>query len=308
MKIVFLDAATLGKSSLEPIARLGELVTYDISSAEEALDRVSDCNILIINKVKVTAELMDRAPSLRLVCEAATGTNNIDIEAAEKRGIIVRNVAGYSTDSVAQTAWMHILSLAGKSPYFDRMVKDGTYSGLPVFTDPRESYTELSGKLMGIIGMGAIGSRVAKIAEAFGMNVCYYSTSGTGHCREYPSVSLEQLMKTSDVISVHAPYNARTAGLIGYRELSLMKPTAFITNLGRGGIIVEKDLARIIDEGRIGGAALDVFEKEPLPADNPLLHTSHPEKLRFTPHEAWASDEAKDRLIAGIAENIKKGW
>lgn len=308
MKIVFLDAATLGKSSLEPIAKLGELVTFDISSAEEALDRVADCDILIINKVKVTAELMDRAPSLRLICEAATGTNNIDIEAAEKRGIIVRNVAGYSTDSVAQTAWMHILSLAGKAPYFDGMVKDGTYSGLPVFTDPRESYTELSGKLMGIIGMGAIGSRMARIAEAFGMKVCYYSTSGTGHCKEYPSVSLEQLMKTSDVISVHAPYNGRTAGLIGYKELSLMKPTAFITNLGRGGIIVEKDLARIIDEGRIGGAALDVFEKEPLPADNPLLHTSHPEKLRFTPHEAWASDEAKDRLIAGIAENIKKGW
>lgn len=308
MKIVFLDTAVMGKTSLKPIAELGELVTYASSTAEEALERVSDCDVLIINKVLVTAELMDKAPSLRLICEAATGINNIDVEAAGKRGIIVRNVAGYSTDSVAQTAWMHILSLAGKAPYFDNMVKDGTYSSLPVFTDPNESHTELSGKLMGIIGMGTIGNRVARIAEAFGMKVCYFSTSGTGHCKEYPSVPLDQLMKEADVISIHAPYNDTTAGLIGYRELSLMKPTAFIANLGRGGIIVEKDLARIIDEDRIGGAALDVYEIEPVPEDNPLLHTSHPEKLRFTPHEAWASNEAKDRLVAAIAGNIKKGW
>lgn len=308
MKIVFLDAATMGKTSFEPITKFGELVTYDFSTAEEALERVADCDVLIVNKVKVTANLMDRATSLRLICEAATGVNNIDIDAAEERGIIVRNVSGYSTDSVAQTTWMHILSLAGKAPYFDSMVKDGTYSRLPIFTDPNESYTELAGKLMGIIGMGVIGSKVARIAEAFGMRVCYFSTSGTGHCKSYPSVPLEQLMKESDVISVHAPYNEKTAGLIGYRELNLMKPSAFIANLGRGGIIVERDLAAAIDEGRIGGAALDVFESEPLASDSPLLHTSHPEKLRFTPHEAWASNEAKDRLIAGIAENIRKGW
>lgn len=307
-KIVFLDASTMGNTRLDPIASTGELVTYCNSTSKEALERVSDCDILIVNKVKVTDNLMSKAPNLRLICEAATGVNNIDLDAAERRGIIVRNVAGYSTDSVAQTTWMHILALAGESAYFDSVVKDGTYSHSGIFTDPNRSYTELSGKLMGIIGMGAIGTRVAHIAEAFGMKVCYYSTSGTGHCEDYPSVNLDTLMKEADVISVHAPYNSKTAGLIGYRELSLMKPGAIIANLGRGGIIVENDLAKIIDEGRIGGAALDVFDKEPVPADSPLLHTSHPEKLRFTPHIAWASNEAKARLIAKIAENIKKGW
>lgn len=308
MKIVFLDASTLGDSSLEPISSLGELVCYGNSTPEEALVRVSDCEVLIINKVRVTRELMDAAPRLHLICEAATGVNNIDLGAAAERGIPVRNVAAYSTDSVVQTTFMHILSLLGNAPYFDQAVKSGHYSASGLFTDVSVPFFEITGKRLGIIGLGNIGQKVAKVALAFGMDVVYFSTSGTSHSSVYPSLPLDEVMSGCDVISVHAPYNERTAGLIGERELRLMKPTAFILNLGRGGIVDEAALARVISDDAIGGAALDVYAAEPLPEDSPLLHTVHPEKLRLTPHTAWASVEARDRLVAGIAANIRLGW
>lgn len=308
MKIVFLDASTLGDSSLEPISALGELVCYGSSTPEEALARVSDCEVIIANKSKVTRELIASAPALRLICVAATGVNNIDLNAAAERGIPVRNVAGYSTDSVVQTTFMHILSLLGNSLFFDDAVKSGFYSESGCFTCVSRPFIEITGKRLGIIGLGNIGQKVAQVAKAFGMEVVYYSTSGTSHSSEYPSLPLEEVMKSCDVISVHAPYNERTAGLIGERELRLMKKSAFILNLGRGGIIDESALARVISDDAIGGAALDVYVTEPIPADHPLLHTAHPEKLRFTPHTAWASVEARDRLVAGIAANISKGW
>lgn len=305
MKIVYLDSATVGETPMDGIAELGELVCWPESTPEEALERVRDCNVLIVNKVLVTRALLDAAPELRLVCEAATGVNNIDLEACRERNIPVRNVAGYSTDSVVQTTFMHILSLMGNAPYFDNTVKDGTYSKGTLFTDVSRPYIEMKGKRIGIVGMGAIGTGVARVAEAFGMEVVYYSTSGTGHCKEWPSISLGELMRTSDVISIHAPYNERTAGLIGAGELAMMKPSAIIVNMGRGGIVDEAALAEVIDNDLIGGAALDVFTKEPLPGDSPLLRTRHPEKLRFTPHTAWASTEALTRLLNCIADNIR---
>lgn len=305
MKIVYLDSATVGETPMDGIAELGELVCWPESTPEEALERVRDCNVLIVNKVLVTRALLDAAPELRLVCEAATGVNNIDLEACRERNIPVRNVAGYSTDSVVQTTFMHILSLMGNAPYFDNTVKDGTYSKGTLFTDVSRPYIEIKGKRIGIVGMGAIGTGVARVAEAFGMEVVYYSTSGTGHCKEWPSISLGELMRTSDVISIHAPYNERTAGLIGAGELAMMKPSAIIVNMGRGGIVDEAALAEVIDNDLIGGAALDVFTKEPLPGDSPLLRTRHPEKLRFTPHTAWASTEALTRLVNCIADNIR---
>lgn len=305
MKIVYLDSATVGETPMDGIAELGELVCWPESTPEEALERVRDCNVLIVNKVLVTRALLDAAPELRLVCEAATGVNNIDLEACRERNIPVRNVAGYSTDSVVQTTFMHILSLMGNAPYFDNTVKDGTYSKGTLFTDVSRPYIEIKGKRIGIVGMGAIGTGVARVAEAFGMEVVYYSTSGTGHCKEWPSISLGELMRTSDVISIHAPYNERTAGLIGAAELAMMKPSAIIVNMGRGGIVDEAALAEVIDNDLIGGAALDVFTKEPLPGDSPLLRTRHPEKLRFTPHTAWASTEALTRLVNCIADNIR---
>ena len=308
MKIVFLDAGTMGTSSLAPIEREGELTAWPNSTPDEALRRVGECDVLIVNKIKVNDRLLEAAPRLRLVCEAGTGINNIDVEACSRHGVAVRNVAGYSTDSVVQETFMHILNLLGNGAYFDNVVKSGVYSRSGLFTDYSRPFIEMAGKTLGIIGLGAIGTKVAKIGTAFGMRVIYYSTSGTNHNTEYPSVPLDRLMRESDVISVHAPYNERTAGLVGERELRMMKPKAIIVNMGRGGIVVEDALAKVIDEGVIGGAALDVYSTEPIPADHPLLHTRHPERLSLTPHIAWASIEARERLIQSIADNIAKGF
>lgn len=308
MKMVFLDAATMGDVSFAPLERLGSLVCYESSTPQEALERVSDCDVLIVNKVRVTPELIDAAHDLKLICETATGVNNIDIEYAAKKGIPVRNVAGYSTPTVAQATFMHILSLVGSAPYFDDAVKSGRYSASGMFTDVSVNWWELAGKTIGIIGMGNIGRKVARIAEAFGMNVCYFSTSGTSHCKDYPSLPLEQLLAQSDIVSVHAPLNERTDALIGEKELAMMKSSAYIVNMGRGGIVVEEALVKAVDEGVIAGAALDVFSVEPLPEDSCYLKARHPERFRFAPHVAWASEEARARLLGMVAENIAKGW
>lgn len=308
MKIVFLDAGTMGTSSLAPIERQGELTAWPNSTPDEAVRRVGDCDVLIVNKIKVNDRLLEAAPKLRLVCEAGTGINNIDVEACSRHGVMVRNVAGYSTDSVVQETFMHILNLLGNGAYFDNVVKSGAYSRSGLFTDYSRPFIEMAGKTLGVVGLGAIGAKVAKIGVAFGMKVIYYSTSGTSHNTEYPSVPLERLMRESDVVSVHAPYNERTAGLVGEKELRMMKPKSIIVNMGRGGIVVEEALAKVIDEGVIGGAGLDVYSTEPIPADHPLLRTRHPERLSLTPHVAWASIEARERLIQSIADNIAKGF
>ena len=308
MKIVFLDAISMGDVSLEEMASLGELVCYPSSTALQARERVKDADVACLNKVIVDQAFLDAAPRLKLICEAGTGMNNIDVKLCTERGVIVRNVAAYSTDSVAQTAWMHILNLVGSAFHYQDFVRSGAYSRNPVHVDFKHPFIELAGKTLGIVGMGAIGQKVALIGRAMGMEVIYYSTSGTSHCKDYPSVSLPELLEKADVISIHAPYNERTAGLIGYEELCRMKPTAYLVNTGRGGIAVEADLARALDEGRIAGAALDVYVKEPLPADSPLLHLLHPERLLFSPHIAWYSREARARLAHEMAENIRKGW
>lgn len=308
MKIVFLDAATMGATPMDEIAALGEFVCYDSSTAEQARSRASDADVVILNKVVVDKAFLDAAPKVRLICEAGTGINNIDTALCDERGIIVRNVAAYSTESVAQTTWMHILNLAGRAFHYDAYVKDGRYSAGAIHTDAAHPFTELLGKTIGIVGMGAIGQKVASIATAFGMEVIYYSTSGTSHCRDYPSVSLDELLRRCDVVSIHAPYNERTAGLIDYEGMRKMKPSAFIVNTGRGGIAVEADMARAVDEGLIGGIGIDVYAREPLPPDHPFLHAAHPERILLSPHIAWASNEARARLAHEMAENIKRGW
>ena len=308
MKIVFLDAISMGDVSLEEIAALGELTCYPSSTAEEARERVKDADVALLNKVVVDQAFLDAAPRLKLVCEAGTGINNINVPLCEARGVAVRNVAAYSTDSVAQIAWMHILNLSGRAFHYQEFVRSGAYSRNPVHVDYAHPFTEIAGKTLGIVGMGAIGQKVASIGKAFGMEVIYFSTSGTSHCKDYPSVSLQELLERSDVISIHAPYNERTAGLIGYEQFKQMKPTAILVNTGRGGIAVEADLARALDKGLIAGAGLDVYVKEPLPADSPLMHLQHSERLLFSPHIAWYSREARARLAHEMAENIKKGW
>ncbi len=306
MKMVFLDAGTMGPVSLDPIAALGELVLYPGCTHQEACQRVADADIILTNKAPVDDAIMAAAPKLRMICVSATGLNHIDLEAARRRGIPVRNAAGYSTESVVQLTFMHILSLLCRPAFYDAEVKDFTYSRSGVANDVREPFHELYGRTIGIIGMGNIGQRVAQVASAFGMKPVYYSTSGTSHCKEWPSLPLDELLKVADIVSIHCPLNDSTRGLIGARELALMKPSAYLVNLGRGAVVDETALAAAVDRGRIAGAALDVFSSEPLPEDHPLLHTSHPERLRFTPHIAWASYESLDRLVEIMVKNIKE--
>lgn len=298
----------MGDCPLDAISALGELTCYPNSTPAQARERIKDADVVILNKVIVDKAFLDAAPRLRLVCESGTGINNIDTELCAQRGVIVRNVAGYSTDSVAQTAWMHILNLAGRAFHYNAYARDGRYTASGIHVDAGHPFTELAGKTLGIVGMGAIGQKVAGIGKAFGMNVIYYSTSGTSHCTDYPSVSLDELLEQADVISIHAPYNARTAGLINYEGLCKMKPTAFLVNTGRGGIAVEADLVRAIDEERIAGIGIDVYEKEPLQPDHPYLNSRYPDRILLSPHIAWYSREARQRLAEAMADNIRKGW
>ena len=306
LKIVFLDAQTLGNDvSLAPVASLGEYVSYPSTKPEEVFDRIAGFDVVITNKVWMGKEQMDSSPALKLICVAATGTNNVDTAYAAEKGIPVRNAVDYSTESVTQVTWMHILGLVGQARYFDGYVKDGSYSASGCFTNAAVPFFELRGKTFGTVGLGNIGSRVAAVAEAFGMKVLYYPTSGKPHSDRYEAdTDLGRFLSRCDVVSVHCPLNDRTRGLIGYESLKRMKRSAVIVNMGRGGIIVEEDLVRALDEGLVAGAAADVFTKEPMPAGHPFLHLQHPERLLLTPHIGWASREARDCLIRKIAENI----
>ena len=307
LKIVFLDAQTLGSDiSLAPVASLGEYVSYPSTKPEEVFDRIAGFDVVITNKVWMGKEQIDSSPALKLICVAATGTNNVDTAYAASKGIPVRNAVDYSTESVTQVTWMHILNLVGKARYFDDYVKDGSYSCSGCFTNAKVPFFELRGKTYGTVGLGNIGSRVAGVAEAFGMKVLYFPTSGKPHSDRYEAdTELCSFLSRCDVVSVHCPLNERTNGLIGYDALAQMKPGSVIVNMGRGGIVVEADLARALDEGLIAGAATDVFTKEPLPADHPYLRMQHPERLLLTPHIGWASREARICLVEKIAANIK---
>ena len=308
LRIVFLDAQTLGSDiSLAPVASLGEYVSYPFTKPEEVFDRIAGFDVVITNKVWMGKEQIDSSPALKLICVAATGTNNVDTAYAASKGIPVRNAVDYSTESVTQVTWMHILNLVGKARFFDEYVKDGSYSASGCFTNAAVPFFELRGKTFGTVGLGNIGTRVAGIAEAFGMKVLYYPTSGKPHSDRYEAdTDLESFLSRCDVVSVHCPLNERTNGLIGYAQLAKMQRSAVIVNMGRGGIVVEADLARALDEGLIAGAATDVFTKEPIPADHPYLQLQHPERLLLTPHIGWASREARICLVGKIAGNIKQ--
>lgn len=307
MKIVFLDAATVGKDiSLDGLRQFGETVFYDTTKQSEAAGRLADCDIAITNKVHIFKEEMDAALNLKLICVAATGVNCVDVDYAASKGIPVKNVPAYSTESVAQVVFMHILNMVGHGMYFNEICHNGSYSRSGMFSDVMNPFFELNGKRMGIIGMGNIGTRVAQLASAFGMEVAYYSTSGTGHCKEWPSIGLEELLEGSDFLSVNCPLNQRTKDLITYTEMAMMKPQAYIVNCSRGGIINERDLVRALNDGLIAGAAVDTFETEPLPIDHPYLtQVQDPTKLILSPHIGWTSIEARRRLVEILEENIR---
>jgi len=304
MKIVLLDTLTFGDTSLEAFNGLGDVISYLTTSADETSDRVQEAEVIVTNKVVINDAVMESAPHLKLICVAATGTNNIDHEAAARRGIVVKNVAGYSTDAVVQHTFSMLFYLMGHSRYYDEYVKSGGWQKEAVFTHIGPSFSELRGKTWGIIGLGEIGRSVANIAKAFGANICYYSTSGKNENSEFEKTTLSRLIENSDVISIHAPLNASTENLISHSELLQMKDGAILLNLGRGGIVEEDALSVIIDVKPIY-VGLDVLVKEPMKTPHPLLNVKHPERLYVTPHIAWTSVEARERLVAATVENIR---
>ncbi len=305
MKIVLLDAKTLGDDlDLGVFDAFGEVTLYQTTAAEETPGRISDAEIVITNKVVITREMMQNSPKLKLVCIAATGMNNVDLEAAEALGITVKNVAGYSTQSVVQHTFAMALYLLEQMAYYDQSVKNGTWTASRLFTDVSRPFYEIAGKKWGIIGLGSIGREVAKVATAFGAEVCYYSTSGIDRDRTYQRSTLADLLKTCDIISIHAPLNEKTRNLIDRTNLPYIKERGILLNLGRGGIVNETDLAEAMHE-RTLYAGLDVLEQEPIKADHPLLNIPRPQNLLITPHIAWTSIEARQKLLQGIVENIR---
>lgn len=304
-KIVVLDGKTLGNVDYNLLKEFGELKLYDTTNKEEVLERIKDANIILTNKVILNEDNLKNAKNLELICEMATGFNNIDVEYAKERGIAVTNVAGYSTNTVVQHTFATALNLYDKISYYDNYVKSGEYSKADIFTNLDKPFYDLMGKTWGIIGLGAIGRGVANVCKAFGVNVIYYSTSGKNNNSEYKRVNLEELLKESDIISIHAPLNDNTKNLINYENLCKMKENSIVINMGRGPIVVDEDLARAIDEEKILGAALDVFSVEPIKEDNPLLSVKNKDRLILTPHIAWASVEARNRLFTDLLENIR---
>ena len=303
MKIVFLDEYSVCGRDLSSIKRWGDYTGYETTSPEEVLEKSKDAEIIISNKVVLDAKTIASLPHLRLICVAATGMNNIDLNAAAEHGVEVRNAVGYSTYAVAETTLSSALALLREVTYYDNYFKSGAYaSSERIFNFDRPT-AQLRGKRWGIIGMGNIGREVARLAEAFGCVVSYYSTSGVERKEAYPSLELEELLRSSDVVSIHCPLNDRTRSLIGAEQLALMKPSAILINVARGGIVDETALADALNEGRLRGAALDVFTSEPL-RESPLYTLRDPYRLLASPHNAWSPVEAIDRLIGCIEQNI----
>ena len=303
--IVILDGKSLGDISYEKLNKYGNYTYYDTTSYEEVSTRIKDAHIIFTNKVVLDKVNLAAAENLELICEVATGFNNIDIEYAKERGIAVTNVAGYSTSTVVQHTFATALALMDEVLYYDKFVKSGEYSKCGFFTCLDKPFNEIEGKTWGIIGLGNIGRRVAKIAEAFGAKVVYYSTSGKNSSKDFERVSFDELLKESDIISIHAPLNENTNKLINYDALCQMKKSAILINMGRGPIVCEEDLAKALNEGKIKGAALDVFEIEPIKEDSPILKVKDKEKLILSPHIAWASVEARGRLFDEVINNIE---
>ena len=304
-KIVFLDEYSIAGRDLSSITSQGEYVAYENTPKEQVVERLKDADIAITNKVLIDGEAMRQLPRLKLICVAATGMNNVDLDTAREFGIEVKNAVGYSTSSVAETTLASALALARNIVYFNEYFHDGRYAKADrAFSYDRLTF-EIRGKRWGIIGMGNIGREVARLASAFGCEVRYFSTSGVKRNEEYEAMELRELLEWCDILSVHSPLNERTRGLVGVDELKAMKPSAIVVNVARGGIIDEAALAEALDKGYIAAAALDVFSVEPL-RESPLYNIKDKYRLLASPHNAWSAVEAIDRLIECVAENIRQ--
>lgn len=307
MKIVFLDAKSIGEDiDLSGYDQLGEVVRYPYSTPKEARERTRDADVIILNKTEINEQSIGEADKLKLVCVTATGTNNLDKAYLAERGIEWRNVAGYSTESVAQHTFALLFYLMEKLRYYDDYVKNENYVNDSMFTHFDHRFNELSGKTWGIIGLGNIGRRVADIAKCFGCRVIYFSTSGKNNQKGYNRVSFDKLLEQSDIVSVHAPLTDDTLGLMNREAFARMKPSAVFLNLGRGPIVDEAALTEALNTGMIAAAGLDVLSQEPMSEDNPLRSIKDSERLIITPHIAWASIEARTRLMEIILEQIKE--
>ncbi len=305
MKLVILDRATLGFDvDVSIFEKFGEVISYDVTKANETLERVKDADIVITNKVVINKEHMDNS-KMKLVCITATGTNNVDLVYAKEKNIAVKNVAGYSTPSVVQVAFSMIFHFVTRLDYYKKYVDEGNWQKSEIFTHIDMPIFELANKRVGIIGLGEIGRDFARKAEAFDCEVVYYSTSGKNSNDEYKRVELEELLSTCDIISIHAPLNESTKDLLNYENMKNMKDDAILLNLGRGGIINENDLSKIIDEKEIY-CGIDVVSVEPIKESNPLLNVKNKNRLLLTPHIGWASVEARTRLINLVAKNIEE--
>ena len=305
MNIVFLDAYTANRGDLswEQFSAFGEFICYNRTGNEKIIKRSVNADIIITNKTCITDDILSQLPKLKYICVAATGVNIVDLKAAGKRDIPVSNVVGYSTNSVAQNVFSHILNLVNKAEYHSQTVSSGCWTDSPDFTYCDFPIFELSNMNIGIVGFGNIGRAVAKIANGFNMTVNVFKPGKILGKPDYVNVvDKETLLKTSDIITLHCPLNKDTEEFVKNETIKLMKSTAYIINTGRGGLINEKDLAEALNSKRIGGAGLDVLSEEPPIKPNPLINAKN---CRITPHAAWTSVEARKLLIQGLVDNIK---
>ena len=307
MNIVFLDRKSLGKDlDLERFEDFGSVTMYDFSTVEEARERVKDADIIITNKVPMNENSLKDADHLKLICVTATGINNLDLDYLDAHNIAWRNVAGYSTETVAQHTFALMFYLLEHLHYYDAYVKEERYVNDKIFTHFDLPFHELSGKTWGIIGLGAIGKRVADLASSFGAKVIYYSTSGKNHVLDYEEVDLDTLLAASDIVSVHAPLTENTTNLMDAAAFRKMKKSALFINVGRGAIVNEADLADALEQEEIAGAGLDVLCEEPMVEANPLRRIKDSNRLIITPHIAWASIEARTRLMDIIYHQVEE--
>ena len=305
MKIVCLDADTLGNDvDLDSVfGKFGEFVSYNMTDETQTIQRLQNADIVLTNKVLITKNVIAKT-NLKLICVTATGVNNIDLDAAKKANILVKNVAGYSTNSVVQQTFANILAIRNSTSYYENYGKNSDgWAKSPIFVNLDKPIFELSGKKFCVIGLGTIGLEVAKVAQAFGCEVSYYSTSGNNSNSNFKRVSFDEVLK-SDIISIHAPLNENTKNLFNSQTLNQLKDGAMLVNSGRGGIVDEEYMAKLIDEREIYFIT-DVLEKEPIVANHPLLKVKNKDRLMITPHIAWASVEARRKLIELSVKNIE---
>lgn len=307
MKIVILERNSVGTDvSVDCISELGEVTAYgNTVTVEEVRERVKDADIVIANKAPLREETLKDAPNVKLICEFATGYDNCDLAYCKSRGIKVTNVVDYSTAMVAQHTFTLALSLSQKLIHYDKYVKSGEYSAQDRFSNFDIPFYELEGKTWGIVGMGNIGRRVAKIAESFGCKVIFHSITGKSTCKEYPQVDKATLLEESDFLSLHCPLSDLSRNFIDADALKKMKKTAILINVARGQVVNNTDLYEALMSGEIAAAGLDVVEKEPLELSNPLSKIQDSNKLIITPHLAWASVEARTRCVEGAYLNIR---